>query len=857
MNLVELVDDMLVKFDDGRLQKFFLDGQSVVLEDVCEVRPDFAPRLKKYLESGKLNAGPWYTMPDEFLSSGESLIRNFLYGRETVRSFGAAAWKTAYACDIFGHIAQFPQIIDGFGMKTAVVGRGISGAQFLKWEAPDGTRVNLVAYGDKGYGGFGRDMHGFAYAGKTPRLTKEQYAKRFAKYLKKYSAITPDTMLLPDADDHSRIADNCDEEIAWIKELCPKSEFVQTDYVDLPEFDAPKLRVKKGELAETADDKGHGAMKLVQNSISSRYDIKRFNDETQNLLEWQIEPMLASRVFFGHADKTKKSLLDMSWKTLLKNQAHDSICGCSVDEIHYVMKPRYIEIRQIADGIADDLLSRPKNGVKLRRAPEGKFDKYKIDVYNPLPYSRDETLKLRIPLSLGFPKQFREPRAQETFAAFEIFDKNGRKLPHAVLKVEKNQLVRYDGIVDFYTIAVKAELAPSAITTLELRAADFPPRGQDTMRNSMLSADNGRLALSVNKDGTFDVSEKSTGKTVRGFNRFVFDRDAGDGWYYVPPQGNSALLTPDAARVRVITDTAFLLEYEITQTFKMPKRLEYVATPNAKYSGTEDSEELAEISVKTVVSLERDAQTIRAKTGIDNTASDFRMRLAVPTNAGGDYFAGQSFTMIKRAAGIDESTLKKAEAKAATNNFNGIAGRGGVFFLSKGGLHEVACEKFAETDILITLLRSFRRTYTTNGERDGMMLGKSSFEYAYSFGTNDFAEIYRRAQKLGAEIKYASAPAADGLGETDLAKAFLKAEGDCVVSAVKPSQDGSKIVVRVFNPNPENTAKCSLEFAAPAAEISKCRIDETPIATLAKNSAELSFTVAPNKITTLLITPAK
>lgn len=106
-------------------------------------------------------------------------------------------------------------------------------------------------------------------------------------------------------------------------------------------------------------------------------------------------------------------------------------------------------------------------------------------------------------------------------------------------------------------------------------------------------------------------------------------------------------------------------------------------------------------------------------------------------------------------------------------------------------------------------------------------------------------------------MKYASAPVADGLGEADLAKAFLRADGGCVVSAVKPSQDGSKIVVRVFNPNPENAAKCSLELAAPAAEISRCRIDETPLETLVKNSATISFTVAPNKITTLFITPAK
>jgi len=852
MNLVELADDMLAKFDDDRLGLFVFDGQSVVLEDICEIRPDFAPRLKKYIGDGKLKAGPWYTMPDELLSSGESIIRNFLYGKSTVEAFGGETWKVAYGCDIFGHIAQFPQIIDGFGMKTAVAGRGVCGKQFLKWQSPDGTSVNLLSYGKNGYGGYGRAMHGFAYAGKTPKLSKKEFAKRFANYVEKNIGAMPETFLLPDADDHTRIADNCDEELAWIKQLCPDSELVVTDYINLPEFDKPGLPVKKGELAETQSRDGYGAMRLVQNSISSRYDLKRANDESQTVLEWSAEPMLAARAFFEKPDKTKKSLLDLAWKTLLKNQAHDSICGCSVDEIHSVMKARYLEVRQIADGIEDDFLSRPTDGVKLRRAPKGKSELYKLDIFNPLPYARDEVLKLQIPFSTAFPKSFAEPRAQEKFNTFKIFDQRGNEIPYAILKTEKNQVVVYNGIVDIYTVALKAKLEPCAVSTFEIRASDELNRSAQSMRTGLLSADNGALAVSINRDGTFDVIEKASNKKYEGFNRFILSRDAGDGWYYVAPYGSPSLVSSSNASVKVVADTPILLEYEITKTLRFPKRLNYCATPEGRYAGTADSAEDAEITVKTTVSIEKNSPVLKVKTVVDNTASDYRMQLAFPTGQGGNYFSGQAFTMIERAAGCDAETLKKDEAKDASHNFNGIAGRGGAFFISKAGLHEVSCEKHNSSDILATLFRSFRRTYSTNGETDALLHGRLEFDYAYSFGTDDFSEIYRRAQKLRAGVKYKSIPIYQNVGELDVSKFLVKAEGDCVVSAIKPSQDGEKVVVRVFNPNSQ-PRKCVLKFGAAAKKIELCKLDETPTKLLSENSDAITHELSPNKIVTFII----
>ena len=121
---------------------FHFDGQTVVLEDAAELRPDLAPRLRRLVASRRLLVGPWYVMPDEFLVSGEALVRNLLAGRALARRWGAEPWSFGYVCDVFGHIAQLPQILAGFGIRVALVGRGTNEStteHFFLWESPDGT----------------------------------------------------------------------------------------------------------------------------------------------------------------------------------------------------------------------------------------------------------------------------------------------------------------------------------------------------------------------------------------------------------------------------------------------------------------------------------------------------------------------------------------------------------------------------------------------------------------------------------------------------------------------------------------------------------------------------------------------
>src|SRR6478609_7122771 len=123
--LVALIDRLLDLLDSDPSYKYFhLDGQTIVLEDYLEIRPEQETRLRAQIAAGRILIGPWYDMPDEFLVSGESLIRNLMRGHRISREFGVDPWKNGYICDIFGHIAQMPQIFNGFGIRHAVLGRG-------------------------------------------------------------------------------------------------------------------------------------------------------------------------------------------------------------------------------------------------------------------------------------------------------------------------------------------------------------------------------------------------------------------------------------------------------------------------------------------------------------------------------------------------------------------------------------------------------------------------------------------------------------------------------------------------------------------------------------------------------------
>ena len=142
--LVELIDNLLPLLEqDASYPHFMLDGQMAVVDDYLEVRPEAEERLRALAAAGRLSMGPWYILMDEFLASGETIVRNLQMGIERGAAFGGVM-DVGYLPDMFGHIAQMPQILRLAGFDDAVVWRGVPSQvtrNAFVWEAPDGSAV--------------------------------------------------------------------------------------------------------------------------------------------------------------------------------------------------------------------------------------------------------------------------------------------------------------------------------------------------------------------------------------------------------------------------------------------------------------------------------------------------------------------------------------------------------------------------------------------------------------------------------------------------------------------------------------------------------------------------------------------
>ena len=102
---------------------------------------------------GDLSIGPWYILIDEFLASGETIVRDLQMGIVRGAAFGGVM-GVGYLPDMFGHIAQMPQILRLAGFAHAVVWRGVPSSVTktgFVWASPDGSSVR-AEYLPVGYG---------------------------------------------------------------------------------------------------------------------------------------------------------------------------------------------------------------------------------------------------------------------------------------------------------------------------------------------------------------------------------------------------------------------------------------------------------------------------------------------------------------------------------------------------------------------------------------------------------------------------------------------------------------------------------------------------------------------------------
>lgn len=399
VRLVKAVDQLLDILDrDEHFTHFLLDGQMIVLDDYLEVRPEQEERLRRHIRSGRILVGPWYVQPDEFLVGGEALIRNLQSGLRRAAEFGSPM-RVGYVPDSFGHIAQLPQILNGCGIESAVYWRGIGDearkSEFY-WEAPDGSQVLVV---------FLADPLGYSNARLLPLAPNELATRITLLVANLLSRATTDTLLLMNGSDHLEPQDGLPEALTeankLLEQLSPQHEkllaaqqnsnnghytSIQAQIGTLPEY-IENIRSRNMQL-----DTLSGEMRSSQHApllpavLSSRIWIKQQNAATEQLLLNWIEPMTAWAAWLGEPYPT--GLIRLAWRYLLQNHPHDSICGCSIDQVHRENSVRFAQSQQIGQSILAQTLPQIASHIDTQApfpAPYPGAEPQALVVFNPAP----------------------------------------------------------------------------------------------------------------------------------------------------------------------------------------------------------------------------------------------------------------------------------------------------------------------------------------------------------------------------------------------------------------------------------------------------------------------------------------
>ena len=367
--LIQMMDRLIEVLDgDERFAHFHLDGQVAMIDDYLDVRPAREADIRRLASAGRFSVGPWYTQMDEFLVSGESHIRNLERGRARARDLAGRdvpvdGPEFGYLPDQFGHIGQMPQILANAGIRHAVVWRGapasVDRTAFV-WTSPDGSSV-LTEYLVWGY------SLGWEFANKHDADGIAEALRNCEGWLRPLTARS-DRMLVTVGSDHAIPQ----ADLAPLLDEASRLAGVEARFGSIASFlgsgDAPSdLPVWTGELRSAS--RAH----LLPNVYSSRIHQKRERARVEALVERYAEPLAALVPGVSWPAES----LDRIWRLLLWNGAHDSVCGCSVDQVARDVDARYAEARALAEAIVTEAMASLAAQVGA------------LVVFNPSPFERD------------------------------------------------------------------------------------------------------------------------------------------------------------------------------------------------------------------------------------------------------------------------------------------------------------------------------------------------------------------------------------------------------------------------------------------------------------------------------------
>ncbi len=852
---------------------FLMDGQTAWVADYLEMRPGQRDRLAAHLRSGRIEMGPWFVMPDELLLSGESLVRNLALGHRICAEFGADALPVGYVTDIFGHCSQFPQILLGFGIDCAMLHRGTACADEnseMVWEGADGSEVLLVkVFAETGY----NDFLSIRWGNWDDAKLREYEQAKLAL------ATTPVLFAL-DGNDHEPAREDTLDLIERVNGAFERTKAVHSSFRDYltelrtalgKDWQAGRRRFR-GELRSTA--KSGAWSELMTGTASSRVPLKQANDAQEWLLARGADPLHGWARLLG-ADGSQQAFLDLAWRNLLLNHPHDSIVGCSIDQVHRDMMHRFDQARLLGDLVVGESLGELADRinasgfgsesdvvtvVNLSSVDSGPVTRFSFECEAGA-VARDEAAGLRVAL-------FDETGNR---VYFDILHREAPARSWPLTRKEPGwyRTRPYKEQVRFHVAAI-FEVPAMGYQTLGVRFVQ-PPRGCGSNRVAPVTADavgrrleNGLVSLRAQDDGSVTLRDKATGITYSGLHVFEDRGDIGDGWNQVHPQEDRTVLSSDDAvrgPVTVEVEKAGLLEASLIVRFTLRVPADAEAVP-----GHPDrlwrTRRTVRLDIRTRFTLLAGERRVECRTTVSNTARRHRLRVMFASRRACDHWYGDSaFDVVARPTALPDTEGWKEQAREETPVKNVVAAqddRGALAVLTRG-LQEACVRDDRSRTIALTLFRSFVQTLYFTPTRDSLLSGSVVGDYALvpmdPAGTALPAVLMREVDRYKAPLFNYTRPCLPG-GDLPVRGQLIEVPTPLALSTVKNGEEDHTIVVRVFNPLDRSVTA----MLRPGFRVEKaCRTDllENPETPLRISRTGIRVTLVPKQVLNLRLTFAK
>jgi mannosylglycerate hydrolase len=723
--LIEVMSRVVAQLDSDQLQFFLFDGQTAAFEDLLlNAEPKLIADVGRLVRDKRIILGPWYVMADEFLCAGESLIRNLEIGIADATAAGNCQ-RVGYLPDTFGHVGQMPQILRTMGIHCAVLWRGADAphAEF-DWQAPDGSLVGTV-FLTQGY-----YQH---------PLNVEDANAALARYL---TDIAPhslsDDLLLTQGGDHLMTVDSLQPRMRAFNESQTKYRLEENT---LEAHVHSVLTETKGRRVTISGDLRNNKNAFVlPDVLSTRRYLKRLNQSAEDRLLGEIEPLLA-QLNLGEHYPTR--YLDQCWRMAIQQQAHDSICGCSVDSVHCEMLTRYAQLEQRFDALIERA-SATAGMLSMTMHAGREIDAFADDeaftLFNPLPHAfvGKQLIKLFL----------RGERKQ----GITITSSSGAPLNAALISVAEHAIFRSP--IDEFPDRVSGHLYEMAIDFpsgalaglghIECKALwsdrSAAQLNSQTVASVSSQIENVFYKITLEANGELSLYDKRRNRTTAGFVGLHAELDCGDSYNFSPPPHQEQIVQRKFSFEQVATQRGFA-ELVLSTEIEVPREL------NAARTGRHQ----ASVTNRGVLRLRLfDSDGGRATNGIDarliwdNQAKDQRTRLIFRINSPvAETWSDSAFAWTKRSVTYANypTTISRREMPVVVQPSHSAI-LAGDFFVCHRAMQEYEMLQIGgEQHLGITLVRSVgwmsRRDLVTRGvgagpdmeTPDAQCLGEEIFEF--------------------------------------------------------------------------------------------------------------------------------